>query len=212
MTDTPDAGPSEEKSCVECKTVLSGNAARYSRCSTCRGARRQGKATGTATLPPPDDAPDAGGFDTDGVEPVTIPFDRARPAAPPHREFYWCGCLEDCPTHAVTVGGISFPLWTGEVREEAPGRFKYVDRTHRGQVHHLTDRNVALVKERLVQRVVRNGEIISTLDVVKSDGTVLRRFVPQDGDRSLGEFVYMVRVRHRADRPMADPPTMIPRE
>jgi len=41
---------------------------------------------------------------------------------------------------------------------------------------------------------------------------VLRRFVPQDGDRSLGEFVYMVRVRHRADRPMADPPTMIPRE
>ena len=191
MSDTTDDVPSAEKLCTECGAPVAGDK-RYAKCASCRGVT-------VANAPTISDSTDT------EIQPLRIPVERSKPIPAVPRDYYWCGCTEDAPSHNLTAGGISFPLWNGKVVEKAPGKFEYIDRIAKGQVNHLTDATVALVLERAAEKVVRNGSLLSI------KGSPQRPFIPQQGDIPLGEYMYMIKVRNRDDRPFQDPPTLIPR-
>lgn len=199
---------SADKLCTECGVALSSpNERRYARCKDCRTGGKGSEEEGGEVL--------------ENVRPLSISLDAAKPPPAPPTKHYWCGVTEDCPSHAVTIAGVSFPRWNGRVVERAPGRFEYVDRVLEGQVSALTERTVQLVLERVRYRVVRNRKIISALPLVRTRPPdhqhkepwqeVIREFVPRDGDVPLAQFVYMIEVRGPNDRPMQNPPTLIPR-
>ena len=39
-----------------------------------------------------------------------------------------------------------------------------------------------------------------------------RNYTPKADDKPVGQFVYMIRVKHGDDRPIQNPPTMVPRD
>lgn len=210
MTDTTLEGTSDGKLCGECGAPFGeDDDKRYGRCAKCRGA-----APKPAT---------AASRDEDGVQPVTLDVEQAKPPPIEDRDFYWCGTTKDCPMD-ITLGGFEFPKTIGRVREREDGNYMLETEHQDGAIHPLTDANVALIKEHCANKVIR-GFRVEELQLLNGgtrtryrgtlrgiSGSKRRVFTPQADDRPLGQFVYMVKVRHANDRPMSDPPTMVPRD
>jgi len=202
------------KSCTECGAAFGDDDdKRYSRCTTCRASHE----------------PDT--VAREGVEVVELDLSRSAPPPAPPRNFYWIGVTPDAPWHYVTAGGVAFQKHRGEVTEgDIEGRQEFRDKVAPGApIHNLTDAHVARIKEEVALRVVRNyrterrevrkgvsmntyhGDILSTKST-KQGGSPLRQYVANEGDRPLGEFLWMIRVRHKDDRPFSGtPPTMVKR-
>jgi hypothetical protein len=164
----------------------------------------------------------------DGVEVLNLSVDQAAAPVAPPREFYWCGATKDSPIHNVTLGGISFPKFTGAVREvDGTGRQQFSDNLFNGQIHSLTEAHVALVLEHAKNKVIRNyrTEVLGNDpsaeqtavylgDILSMTGTRHRPYEHREGDKPIGNFVYMVRVRGKTDRPFDDenpPPPLVER-
>ena len=153
-----------------------------------------------------------------------------KPQKAPPRDFYWIGLTSDAPWHYVTAGGVAFQKYRGEILDDAvEGRQEFRDNAGKGSpTHSLTEAHIRRILEEVAAKVVRNyrvedrtlrdgkvlkiirGDVIS-MKTVERGGSRMRQYVVRDGDRPLGEFVYMVRVRHKNDRPMQNPPTLVAR-
>ncbi len=178
---------------------------RFANCSDCRDS---GVATDSA--PSPD------------FEPISIDVDASRPPPVADRFFYWCGATHDCPMD-ITLGGIEFPKTIGRIKKHGEGKLRLETDYREGQIHRLTDAHLEIVKEHAANRIVRNFHTETTTllngeKLTKWHGTLKsvsgsrRNYTPQADDRPVGQFVYMIRVKHADDRPIQDPPTMVPRD
>lgn len=210
MTDTTSQeGSSDGKLCNECGAPFSeADDKRYSWCAACRGAQE----TPITTTESPSE-----------VEAVVLDVEACRPPPIEERGYYWCGATRDCPMD-ITLGGFEFPQTIGRIVKKANGEEEMQPGYQNGVIHRLTEANVALIKEHCANRIVRNfrSTAIKMLDGTEESrhhgelrgihGHRRRLFIPHPNDKSLGQFVYMVKVRHAADRPMTDPPTMVARD
>lgn len=106
---------------------------------------------------------------------------------------YWLGVLPNQPFQRTSLCGVTFSLFTEKVshpkgalitkRSEKPGQFVKID-----------DELATEIKARLNRRVVRmlGPNRPEILDPESPHRNPLRTYKPREGDRSLGEFVYMV--------------------
>lgn len=211
MTDTTQGGTSDGKLCAQCESPFGPeDDKRYSQCSTCRGAA-------PAVTEVPSDAPVQPG------ESVFLDVDACQPPPIEERDYYWCGATEDCPFD-VTLGGFEFPKSIGRIREDAHGQAVMEPDYRKGVIHRMTEKQKAVVLEHAANRIVRNFRVeeLQLLGggtqtryrgrLLSKSGNKRRIYTAQSDDRSIGEFVYMMRVRHGSDRPVEDPPTMVPRK
>lgn len=219
MTDTAEA-TSDVRACIKCELPFGGqDDKRYKQCAKCRGAVVEEKVAEAA--PPPEiSVPVA----KDEPVPIRIEVPRHEKPTPIPRDYYWCGATKDSPIQNVTLGGISFPKMIGEVRDTDTGKQTFVDNLHVGAVHQLTDAHVALIIEHAKNKVIRNYrvEVLGNEhsmqhtaylgDIISMSGSRTRPFEFRDGDRPIGNFVYMVKVQSRTDRPFDDPPTLVERD
>ncbi len=211
MDDTATA-TSNVKTCDGCGAPFGENDdGRYKDCAKCRGAAPEiADATGATEAP---------SYEALRID---IPKDEI-PEAPP-KTYYWCGATMDAPHSNYTLGGVSFPKTTGSIIERAEGRQECVPDTDVGVVNHVTDTQRNLILEHVKTKVIRNlretkeAQIDGT-EMVRRSGDIItmksgkvRKFVPQPGDIPIGCFVYMVKVRHRDDRPIQDPPSLVKRD
>jgi hypothetical protein len=204
MSDTTSV-TSDVKLCATCgATFGEDDDKRFNECATCR--------VGTPSVPVVDES---------GVEPLHIDIPEGAVAPPPERAYYWCGVTADSPWGLITLGGINFQKTVGEV---VPVGDKMVcrDDVAEGVIHHLTDAQVAVVLEHAKNKSVRNfrkaevrdlmgSHINTTGDRIDHKGSGARPYVPQQGDIPIGCFVYIVKVRHKKDRPLENPPTLVER-
>jgi len=115
----------------------------------------------------------------------------------------------------ITAGGFEFPKTIGRLVEQETGKFQVQSGWKPGIIHSMTDKQLDVVKEHLANRVVRNfretedGRFLGELKGIA--GNTRRVFTPHPTDKPLGQFVYMIRVRHKNDRPLEKPPTMVQR-
>jgi len=211
MTDTTKEVTSGVKLCDSCgATFGEDDDKRYKDCATCRGAVIEQPEVAI----PEHDA---------GVEPVVLDIEKHKPPPIENRDFYWCGATMDCPMD-ITLGGFEFPRTEGRLVDQFDGSSILQPDATKGKIHRLTKVNVALIKEHCANKVIRNftvEELVLLSGKVHNryhghirgiTGSKHRVYVPQPSDKPLGQFVYMVRVRHANDRPMSDPPTMVPRD
>lgn len=121
------------------------------------------------------------------------------PAEP--SEIYHVGTRRGSPLQNATIGGISFPEYSGGTLTNDPKR--------QGARVRLTPSRVKAIQKNIGTRVVRwagegkerRGTVLSTL----SDG-----FVPVAGDEPLAKYLYCVRVpAEQAEREAQDPPSML---
>ena len=194
------------KVCAACGTPLGeDDDKRYANCGICRD-------TGVATEYDP----------SLDYEPIEINVDASRPPPAPNRSYYWCGATFDCPMD-ITLGGIEFPKTIGRIKKHGEGKLRLEADYREGQIHWLTDIHREMVKEHAANRVVRdfrtevttllNGETLKKYHgKLKSVSGNRRNYIPDADDKPVGQFVYMIRVKHADDRPIQDPPTMVPRD
>lgn len=212
MTDTPD-GTSEVKLCASCGEAFGDkDDKRYSKCADCR-----------AGIVPEEEKPVAPAeAKSDGVEALTLDVETQQPPPVEDREFYWCGSTMDCPMD-ITLGGLEFQRTEGEVIERPDGQGEFRDHARKGKILRLTETNVKLALEHCANKVVRHFSRNVKADAkgkeyVTYTGQLLgihgkrHQFVSHPSDKPLGQFVYMIKVRHKEDRPYSDPPTLIPRD
>lgn len=115
---------------------------------------------------------------------------KVRPVLPPasrgERRPYWCGTLPGAPFAHVSAGGVSFE---GD-RWEGSGAGKSLSR---GAVHRLTETQVAFVRKKVAEKVVRT---ITATEGGASRAILLDasdpRHVPETGDVPLGAWLYMI--------------------
>lgn len=212
MSDTTHEGTSDGKPCADCGTPIQGDQ-RFSRCPECRGAEQDGPSISTA----PKGAPMNPG------DPVILDIEECKPPPIEDRDFYWCGSTADCPFD-VTLGGFEFPKSIGRIRADGPNGMPIMEPDYRkGVVHRMTETQKAVVLEHAANKVVRNygprqdmkgpnGETLWKGKLVAKTGSKRRSFMPQEGDKPLGNFVYMMKVRNETDRPVDNPPTMVSRD
>lgn len=222
MTDTAEA-TSDVRACTKCESPFGEqDDRRFKACAKCRGAVVKEEPKAETEAPP---APKVAKAEDRGVEVMSLDVVQAAPPPAPPREFYWCGATKDSPVHNITLGGISFPKFTGEVREgDVEGKQKFVDNLHDGQIHSLTEATVELVMEHAKGKVIRNyrtevlgndpsGEQPTVFlgSILSTTGSRHRPYQYREGDLPLGNFVYMVKVRGRKDRPIDEPPPLVER-
>lgn len=211
MTDTP-KGTSDGKLCAKCAAPFGpDDDKRYALCANCRV---------TAAPEPAVPAQEHFPFEP---EPVFIDVEKHAPPPIEDRDFYWCGTTRDCPC-SITLGGFEFPVSIGRLVETGDGNQRVEADYAAGAVLPLTEENVALIKQHAANKVIRDWRVeemklLSGKTKIRYHGRLLsitgsnrRKYVPREGDKALGQFVYMVKVRHAADRPMDKPPTMVPRD
>ena len=218
MTDTTQAVTSDAKLCAQCASPFDSNDdRRYSQCRKCRNV----EPTHTANLAVTaiaDDAP----VDP-GVVPLKLDIDVAKPSPPEPRSYYWFGVTEDCPWSYVNAGGEVFQKTFGEIVDQPGGKQECRDHAGKGsQTHYLTDKHVALILERVAQRVVRAYRVTErklyqggsvkqyTGRMLTKQGAPNRPYNPQEGDLPLGQFLWMIKVRHKGET-MQNPPTLVAR-
>ena len=225
MTDTTQV-TSEVRPCANCGVPFGSKDKRYKKCPECRGEVE------TLTSPTPHVLTDEDStLPMAGVEAIQLQIEKHKPPPPQERNFYWCGVTPDCPYTYLTLGGTAFNRTVGRVvTDEATGAQECRNDDAVGVINRLTEANVNLILEHAASKVIRNhrerihrignasdptgvnerkswhGSIISTV------GRQDRPYVPQRGDKPVGCFVYMIKVRHKTDRPMTNPPTMVPRD
>ena len=222
MSDTTEV-TSDVKLCAQCQSPFGDDDdSRYNHCLTCR----QPEPTHTAELAVGTVAEET----MEGIVPLQLDIEKQRAPAPVDRSCYWLGVTSDSPWSYVSAGGVSFQRTTGGIIETTPGHQEFRDHVHKGSpIHRLTDAHVARILEEVASKVVRNyrvdkrklddGTVIETvygrnlsMKTPEQGGSPLRRFDPQEGDRPLGEFLWMIKVRHKNDIPnMENPPTLVPR-
>jgi len=210
---------SDGKLCVECQSPFdSADDKRFSQCAACRNAASEGATMMSA--PAIAKTPDVPHSEPE-YEAIHIDAEALAPPPVEDRSFYWCGATLDCPMD-ITLGGIEFPKTIGRVRRQQNGQSVLEVDYRDGQIHRLTDKTKDLVLEHASNRVIRdfrkdetkaiNGDTdtryLGTLKSIRGR----RTYTPRPGDLPLGQFVYMVKVRHAKDRPIANPPTMVPRD
>ena len=212
MTETTNTVTSDAKLCKTCGAAFgSGDDKRCADCSACRG--KVVEAVSSVSI-----SPEIVGAD---YEPITLDVAKHQPPPVVDRDFYWCGVTKDAPRQFFTLGGICFPKTIGEIRDDGTKQVCHQD-VYDGQIHRLTDTQVALIKEHAANKVVRNhrSEVVRELNrethvydgkLLSKNGSRMSPYDPQPGDIPLGCFVYMVRVRGKKDRPMQDPPAMVAR-
>jgi len=206
MTDTT-VVTSDEKLCKECGAPFSENDdRRFATCSGCRPTTE----TKTTDL-------------DDGMVALRLDIQKHEAPPMPPRSFYSLGVTEDAPWHYVTAGGVAFQRYMGST-VKAGDKVEFRDNTATGSpVHHLTDAHVARILEEVKLKVVRNYRI-EMRELSNGDGLTIphgsiismkenkhRPFVPRDGDRPLGEFLWMVKVKSKKHQPLSEPPTLVPR-
>jgi len=222
MTDTTEV-TSDAKLCAQCQSPFGDeDDSRYNHCLACRQPEPIHTAElAVGTVPEQVD---------DGIVPLHLDIEKQRPPPPEERSCYWIGVTKDCPWSFVACGGVSFQRTTGGIIETTPGHQECRDHVHKGSpVHRLTDAHVARILEEVASKVVRNYRVdrrklddetvIETIygrkhsmKTPEQGGHPLRHFTPQEGDRPLGEFLWMIKVRHKNDVPnMDNPPTLVPR-
>jgi len=232
MTDTL-LSTSGGKLCDECSAPLGqDDDKRFKTCASCRKGSDVSASVGTphpiaegtalASAVVVTEAPE----EMPGIKPIILDIERHRPEPPAERKHYWCGVTPDSPWSYITLGGQSFQKTIGEVVVDAQGgRSHFRDHVADGVILRLTKKDVDLVKQHAANKIVRNfrEETIRSLDgegqpVERKNftGSIInldhRNFRAQEDDRPIGEFVYMIEVRHKKDRPLDHPPTMVPRE
>ena len=157
----------------------------------------------------------------DQIQPVILDVPMYTPPPIEDRELYWCGATKDCPMD-VTAGGFEFPKTVGRLVEQETGKFQVQAGWKPGIIHSMTKKQLEVVKEHLANRVVRNfrpvqdgedgkGPVRYLGELKGISGSTRRVFTPHPTDKPLGQFVYMIRVRHKEDRPLENPPTTVPR-
>lgn len=202
MTETSSSeGTSDGKLCRDCGAPFGpSDDKRFSLCSNCR----------------PADLPE------EGWEPVTLDVELEAPPAIEERDYYWCGATKDCPFD-VTLGGIEFPKTIGRIVPDGAGhRDLMTPDADNGAVHRLTPANVKLVKEHCANKVVRHWRQTVHQGYDGSEHVTFlgeqraikgrRPYTRDPSDKPLGQFVYMLKVRGPKDRPVEEPPTMVPRD
>jgi len=217
MSDTT-AVTSDEKLCTKCGAPFGeDDDKRCNDCSACRGV---------------DPKVDVQGVDEPDYKALSIPeVTRGKiPAAPP-KDFYWLGVTDDCPWHYVTAGGVCFQRYMGQVVDSGnEGRQEFRDQVHRGSpIQHLTEKHVERILEevalkvvrhyRIEERELRNGRTVSitsgslvSMKTEKKGGNPKHPYISHESDRPVGEFLWMVQVRNKSDRPYSDtPPTLVKR-
>lgn len=124
-----------------------------------------------------------------GLQPVRIDGSEASIPLPSPRHPYWLGTTDDSPLQTVTAGGVEFPRALGKLTDE---RGDPLTNLQRGRIAKLTDDEVALVRQRIAERVVRiSGQRRMVLSV---RGQRDYPFQPEAGDIPLGRFVYLIRL------------------
>ena len=218
MTDTTQEVTSDVKLCAECASPFDDNEdKRYNQCQKCRLPEHAHTAE-LAVTAIADDAPVYS-----GVEPLKLDIEVTKPEPPAPRSFYWFGVTEDCPWSYVNAGGETFQKNYGEVVDGSEGKQMCRDNAGKGtQTHYLTDRHVELILERVALRVVRkykvkerklyDGGVVKQYigRMITKHGAPNRPYAAQDGDLPLGQFLWMVKVRHRGET-MQNPPTLVAR-
>lgn len=140
--------------------------------------------------------------------------------APPARR-YWVGVRTSAPFDNVTKGGITFLKFKGVLPMSDAGRIDLALPHERGDVVEITDQQLALVKKRVANMVIRTGRATEvrkdaignnvavertivagrvTLDSVVHVGPEKGRTVnyrPEERDVPLGHYLYMVPVYER---------------
>lgn len=188
------------KQCVECGGSFDDDK-RYSRCSSCRGAVKE-------VEPEPIRA---------GLVPLSLELEKFPTPRKETQRSYWCGITTDAPTVCAHLGGFEFPRDEGMLSAQ-DGKPTMIDHVKKGKVLKLTDAEVALIKERLADKIVRGRGIVcrsGTGWFVDIDGKSKcgKPYTPQDGDRPLGCYVYMAKVEGSVDQINSEPPpTMVPRD
>ncbi len=224
MSDTTTV-TSDEKLCATCRAPFGeDDDKRCNDCSDCRGDAKV--ETPVAQDEEEDSLPD-------GVKALNIPIKRGVVAKGPSKKFYWLGVSDDCPWHSVTSGGVSFARYTGQIDEGSQdGRQEFRDNVFMGSpIHHLTDVHVKRILEEVSLKVVRhfrieeraiwNGKTVSictgsliSMKTAKQGGNSKHGYAPHESDLPLGEFLWMVEVRNKNDRPFprnSPPPTLVTR-
>jgi len=222
MTDTAHTATSDAKLCAGCGAAFDGaDDKRYSQCNSCRNpaAVEPIVSAGSPPVLNVTRAPD------EGIEPLSIEIEKRKPPPPEDRDYYWLGVTDDCPWSYVTAGGVQFQRTHGEVIDTPGGGGQvFRDNTGPGCIHWLTKAHVARILEEVALKVVRDYHVrtrklfdgavietpVGTMKSMKPHPT--HPFTPKETDRALGEFVYMIKVRHKNDtHPMDNPPTLVPR-
>jgi len=222
MPDTAQKATSDAKLCVGCGAAFDdGDDRRYNQCSTCRNPSEvEAIVTGTATI-----QPGVTVMPEDGIEPLSISVEKRKPPPPENRDYYWLGVTDDAPWSYVTAGGVQFQRTHGQVIDSPDGKGQiHRDHVGRGCIHWLTKDHVKYILDEVAQKVVRDYQVRERKqlngDITRHPSGSIKSmkphpshpFVPKETDRPLGEFIYMVRVRHKNDlSPMDNPPTLVPR-
>ena len=223
MTDTAQHAKSDAKLCTGCGAAFDeADDTGYSQCNSCRTPADAEPVVEVSPPPVPEvtTAPDA------GVVPLHLDIEKRKPPPPEDRDYYWLGVTDDCPRAFVAAGGVQFQRKHGKVEDvTGEGKMVYRDNIGRGCIHWLTKAHVARILEEVALKVFRKYEVVTAdqfgnkKKVPAYSGRLLSMkphpthpFTPQDDDRPLGEFLYMIKVRHKNDtHPMDNPPTLVPR-
>jgi len=228
MSDTTTV-TSDEKLCATCRAPFGkDDDKRCKDCSECRGVLK----IDPPAFEEPKEPEEDDSF-PEGVKPLNIPITRGKIKAGPPKKFYWLGVTDDCPWHSVTAGGVCFARHTGRVEDSgADGRQEFRDNVFMGSpIHQLTEAHVNRILEDVSLKVVRNFHIETRKlregkTVSICSGTLVSMKTPQQGgnsrhgysahesDRPLGEFLWIVEVRNKEDRPFsraAPPPSLVTR-
>lgn len=188
------SAPSDEKLCTECGDSFGQkDDKRYARCVACRKGTRMHD---DAELPGPE-----------SLDAETLDLDEFPAEEAAAKETYWCGIVPDAPFQFVTAGGFEFPKDRGRIQVDGD-RLMMVDHVYPGVIHRLTEREIALIKERIAAKVVRRRGQSSVL--ISRTGMHRRPYRAAEGDIPLGRYVFMVRVNGGGPPMFAGtPPTLV---
>lgn len=133
---------------------------------------------------------------------------------------YLCGVALDAPFTYKCVGGISFQKWEGQTQFDSKG--KLTTPAKLGCILELADEQVKIAKEAISNHYIqvtqgpRGGEAgaENVVTLVRDFVTTDETYEPQDGDKPLGWWLYMLPVFEQMPVTFREeqPPTMVRRE
>jgi len=109
------------------------------------------------------------------------------------RREYWLGVIKECSYNNVTVGGISFPRWTGSASFDEKG-VPFGGKIDPGARVKLSDAQVEACLQSIARRIIRpfgvggNGKRRHQLLSIDSPA-----YRPSIKDRPLADFIYILR-------------------
>lgn len=137
---------------------------------------------------------------------LRIKTEEISPAVKGPTKLYWIGTTEDSPYQNVTVGGVSFPRWTGMAVWGADGTPDRPEGLRAGARVNLTEGQVNAILRGVANRILRPVGGEERAKLIPKDA---RTYRPMKGDEPLGRYLYMHDLSKTGGHPPAEPTPLV---